>query len=738
MSVQVKEEILEKLRSIVKENLASNDDAVRIAYSRDQMVTSDGPDYVVAPESTEQIQEIMRLATKYKIPVLPKGTGANMGGLVIPLTGGIILDLKLMNTIHEIDVKNMTATLGPGVTYGQLQIEAYNRGLFVVVPSGPHTVRVIANVCGTRGIGHYAGKYGLGDNQIIGMEIVLPNGNLLKLGSFAHGKGEYSANVPHSPGPDLMGLFLGGFGTVGVITKIKVKLYPKYPQSDLIAIAGALDPLFDESIFLVKLGYSNLMQIRWPYIAILAGRNREESLRLLKQQLIEGFSLIFIEGTKREFDYHVKRLKKIYKKRKGFTPILYSEMMDTMSRSLSVDGEYTENDQEFGYMQERRKFHDFMFQSVRILRLHGGFAPHCPFFSLKDAKATWNYMKNWITKIGGPIEETCCYFQVTDDGHTILQEMDLEFNPDPNKMGDNIKSFIGIGKPIVDTMFVKRNGIQYYFYPMAGSMLENIGPILIPGFWYLSKKFKTLIDPLYLMNRGRGIYPEGFAQEDLQIQSFGSMSGMDMGSMYWFQILGSVINNLHLDKKEKLVKLIEDLKNKKIGEEYLQEILQSALNSAVSIILNDKTRATVDESLGEFFKRNYIELIGEKVVIKSDVHNLWIIEFNSLENSEPIRVYTVEKKEARGIPYISTDFVFARKALSGEEVDPLLSMLKPDEGKFGIMESIMRWLKGTILKRFSNVVTIGAITLLYRENLMEQLNTRFNNKIDSILSKLNY
>ena len=65
-------------------------------------------------------------------------------------------------------------------------------------------------------------------------------------------------------------------------------------------------------------------------------------------------------------------------------------------------------------------------------------------------------------------------------------------------------------------------------------------------------------------------------------------------------------------------------------------------------------------------------------------------------------------------------------------------MLKPDEGKFGIMESILRWTKGTILKRFSNVVTIGAIALLYREDLMMQLNTQLNNKIDLILNKINY
>ncbi|NVM54377.1 MAG: FAD-binding oxidoreductase [Candidatus Helarchaeota archaeon] len=733
MLVEDKDEILEGLSAIVGENYASNDDAIRIGYSRDQVLTTEGPDYVVAPESVKQIQEVMKFATKHKIPVIPKGTGANMGGLVIPLYGGIILDLKRINQIYEIDGKNMTAIVGPGVTYGQLQIEAWNRGMFVVVPSGPHSVKVIANVCGTRGIGHYAGKYALGDNQIIGMEIVLPNGNLLKLGSFAHGKEEDSANYPHGPGPDLMGLFLGGFGTVGVITKIKIKLYPKLRYHELLSIGGKLDILFDEVIKLVKMGYSNGMMVRWPYVVFLFAKSREEHFQWLKNQLIEGFILLFIEGTKRDFDYHVKKIKSMYKKRKDFTVGLYSELMDFMKPIVSKGATVTEDDQEYGYVQEPRKLHDFMYQSVRILRTHGGFAPHCPFFALKDAKATWNYMKKWITTIGAPLEETCCYLQLVDDGHSVLQEMDLEFDPDPNKMLDNVKTFIGIGKPMVDTMFVKMNGIQYYFYS-NGEILETIGPILIPGYFYLLKQFKTLIDPHCLMNRGRGIRPETVKKEELQMPTSGDplSGGFSMGSFFWLSTLASVINALKHPEPEILEKFINDVKDKKVGEEKLQEILEFALNTSINLILNDDTRATAGETLGEFFKRHYNKMIGKKIVIKSDFHNLWMIEFGNLENTNPIKVYTVDRKDARNIPSILTDFIFERKALVGEEVDPMLSMLKKGVGTFSITHAIAAWMK--ILEEFSNVVMIGTTAFLYQKKLMQQLNTQLNNKIDSILN----
>ncbi|NVM03996.1 MAG: FAD-binding oxidoreductase, partial [Candidatus Helarchaeota archaeon] len=614
-----------------------------------------------------------------------------------------------------------------------------NRDMVVVVPSGPHTVKVIANVCGTRGIGHYAGKYGLGDNQIIGMEIVLPNGNLLKLGSFAYSKEEQSANFAHGPGPDLMGLFLGGAGTMGVITKIKVKLYRKYRYHEVFSIAGDLDPLFDEAIKLVKMGYSNLMMFRWPYIAFIAGKTREELFSILKNQLVEGFIQIFVEGTERDFEYHVKKLKNLYKKRKGFLADLSSELTKKFKIPFFGGEELDENTQEYGYLKEPRKYHDFMYQSVRILRAHGGFAPHCPFFSLKDAQAMWNYMKDWILKIDHELNETCCYLQVVDDGHYVLQEMDLEYDPDPNKMLDNIKSFIGIGKPIVDTMFVKMNGVQYYFYSTIGTILEIIGPVLVPGFFFLLKKFKTLIDPLDLMNRGRGIYPETKTKEELRRQKESQsqrFAGEALGTMLWLPTLSSVINAFKPLEKERLETFINDVKDKKIVEENLQGIFKFVLNASIKIISNDKTRATAEESLGEYFRRRYNELKGKKIVIKSDFHDLWMIEFGNLEDSEPIKVYTVDSKTARNIPSILTNFVFERKALVGEEVDAMLSMLKPEVGKFSITHALRAWNK--ILDEFSSVVMIGTITLLHNKELLQRLNTQLNNKINLILNKLNY
>ncbi|MBD3227852.1 MAG: FAD-binding protein [Candidatus Lokiarchaeota archaeon] len=499
--------VVDELSSIVGEKNVSKDLSITIAYSHDQMALTDGPDIVVLPETIDHIKEIMKIASKYKLPVTPKATGANMGGLVIPRYGGILVDLKRLDTIYKIDEENMTATVGPGVSYGQLQIEAWKKNLFIVNPSGPHSVKVIANMTGTRGIGHYAGKFGLGDNQIIGLEVVLPNGKLIKTGCFTYPSGEKAANCPHSPGPDVMGLFLGNFGSMGIIVKAKFKLNPKLEAHDLVVFGGKMNEMFDFLIELVNFGYSNSMLVRWPYICFLFGRSREEHMWMLKNPWMDGFILTFIEGTKKDYEYHFNRLKKFAKEHDIPMGVFGSMIRDNKHLPFIGGGPYNKNDMQHAFLKEPRKLHDFMFESVRILRTRGGFAPHCPFFNLHDAKDIWNDQLEYLKKVKAPLEETCCYCQVVDDGHYVLQEMDVEFNPDPNKMLANMNSLLGIIKPMVVNMFVEHKEVQYYLYA-DGGVFDTAGPVLMPGTTHILKKMKRLIDPDHLMNRGKGVSPK--------------------------------------------------------------------------------------------------------------------------------------------------------------------------------------------------------------------------------------
>lgn len=219
-----KDRILTLLQDIVGPEHASADPALLIPYSRDQhwpIAGSHMPDYVVRPKTVEEVQKILRLANRYRIPVIPVSSNTNIRGLTIPHHGGIILDLKRMDYL-EIDVKNRAAVIGPGVSCARLADEAEKYGLRPVIPGAPSTVNMLSN-CLLRGVSNIGPRYGHTGDQVLGMEVVLPTGEVLYTGAAAFPNvGPYFRYF----GPDWAGLFQGQPGIMGVVTKMAVRLYP--------------------------------------------------------------------------------------------------------------------------------------------------------------------------------------------------------------------------------------------------------------------------------------------------------------------------------------------------------------------------------------------------------------------------------------------------------------------------------------------------------------------------------
>ncbi|MHB1629488.1 MAG: FAD-linked oxidase C-terminal domain-containing protein [Bacilli bacterium] len=188
------------------------------AYSYDATpLLQSAPDAVIMPGSVQEVAAILRLANERRIPVIPRGSGTNLAGGAIPVQGGIVLNMNRFNQIHEIDVKNLTATLGPGVITADLHAAVEAAGLFY--PPDPGSMR-ISTVGGNvaQGAGGMRGlKYGVTKDYVMGLEYVLPTGEVLRCG----GK-----NVKDVAGYDLTRLMVGSEGTLGVITEITVKLLP--------------------------------------------------------------------------------------------------------------------------------------------------------------------------------------------------------------------------------------------------------------------------------------------------------------------------------------------------------------------------------------------------------------------------------------------------------------------------------------------------------------------------------
>lgn len=183
------------------------------------------PEAVLLPGSTEEIQAIQRACNRFRIKSHAFGTGwfpaAFAGG-----PGVVSLDLRRMNRIMEIDEKNMIAVVEPYITFGQLHAEAIKKGLRPhVIAAGP-TASVLASHTAGCGMGPSSIATGHGSRNVLGVEWVLPTGEVLKLGALGAGAGWFSGD---GPGPSIRGVmrgFMGTFGAMGVFTKCAVKLFP--------------------------------------------------------------------------------------------------------------------------------------------------------------------------------------------------------------------------------------------------------------------------------------------------------------------------------------------------------------------------------------------------------------------------------------------------------------------------------------------------------------------------------
>ncbi len=225
-------DILKSLIDIVGERGVSNAPEELWFYARDPGVLSPHkPDYVVAPKTTEQVQKIVQLANREKIPVVPMGNGMALTGLVIPLKGGIVMDMKRMNKILEVNEKARYAVMEGGTSQGVLKayLQENHPHLRHSIPDAPPSTTIAANAA-LHGQGRLTNQYGFNSDMVTGMEVVLPTGEVCLVGSPSLGPYWFSKGPTL---PDLSGLFLGWLGATGVITKIGLRLYPNKKIRDV-------------------------------------------------------------------------------------------------------------------------------------------------------------------------------------------------------------------------------------------------------------------------------------------------------------------------------------------------------------------------------------------------------------------------------------------------------------------------------------------------------------------------
>ena len=300
--------IYNSLVDIVGKDSVSNRQEELYMYSRDPGAQPPRKvDYVVMPKTVEEVQKIVILANKGKIPITPMGGGLTLSALTVPIKGGIVLDMKRMDKIIEVNEKSKYAIVEAGVSQGMLKsyLEKNYPHLQHSTPEAPPMATIVGNalICGH---GHLTSMHGINSNMINGMEVVLPTGEICKIGSCSISPYWFT----RGPLPDLAGLFVGWFGTTGIVTKISIQLFPNPRLRDLVVFSTDDPDSLPEIIFRVfqteiAENFFIIAQDKpdWMYghiyIVILITGNSEQEFELKKRELTGMFDerVEFMEET---------------------------------------------------------------------------------------------------------------------------------------------------------------------------------------------------------------------------------------------------------------------------------------------------------------------------------------------------------------------------------------------------------------------------------------------------------
>src|SRR5438876_3871930 len=219
-----------ELRKLLGNEIVANDPETLAAHGGDKWFAAHQPDVVVFARSADDVSKLLRFASREKIPVTARGGGFGYVGGCVPVRGGIALSLAQMNRINEINFADAVAIVEPGVCTADLKAAVRAQKLFY--PPDPASMKdcTIGGNVATNAGGPRCLKYGVTRNYVIGLEVVLANGDVLRTGGRVH---------KNKTGFDLIGLFVGSEGMLGVVTEITLRLLPLPPARASLSAAFA-------------------------------------------------------------------------------------------------------------------------------------------------------------------------------------------------------------------------------------------------------------------------------------------------------------------------------------------------------------------------------------------------------------------------------------------------------------------------------------------------------------------
>jgi len=477
----IDEKIASELMKIVGEDFVSTDPEDLYIYSYDMTEEPAGnPEAIVMPKTPEEIQKLLYVANENKIPVIPYISAANIGGLTTTHRGGMVVDLKRMNQILKLDPLSKYVLLEPGVTFGHLKkylTENYPDFIYSYALSPPFT-SVTANAL-LEGLTEFSFRWGCMGDWITGLEVVLPTGEITKIGSCAtsdHWNMKY-------PLPDMTGLFVGWQGMTGIVTKCAVKVLPKPPE---LVLYGAVSFGMNAAEELYKrLSRMDLIhgELSLSYSTVLMMIGMKHPLREIRDDEPLMLSLLMLFANDK---------KDIKNKERILTDLATDIKKDTGENIQIVPAE----------LAAPKKF-------LEYIDLPSNLPPFFEFRSSdkKGVGMSWlgTYMNpnNWRksyeagTKIMQDYGfEPCIFVKMMDGGHFVVVRFLIPFNKAVPGEAETVRKLL---EELVDAT-LPLGAIPYKCPAWAAKKVQNV---LDPNWLALAKRIRNTLDPNGIMNPDR-------------------------------------------------------------------------------------------------------------------------------------------------------------------------------------------------------------------------------------------
>ncbi len=307
--------IASRLRQVLPSDRVLDDPATILPYAYDASFWSlralRMPEVVVVPDTTEEVAAVVRLADETGTPIVARGAGTGQTGGAVPARGGIVISFARMRRIHEIDRRNLQVLVEPGVVFADLQAALAPHGLFFPPDPGSGRACTLGGMVANNASGPHAVRWGTTSTYVLGAEVVLADGSVIVTG------GVRSKALKSSSGIDLTKLFVGSEGTLGILTRLRLRVQPRPPARAVLLVSYAA--LEDTVLSLDDLFAAGIL----PSTAELLDRSAVDALMAWKPDLDlpggEAVLFIEVEGTKGHVASAVREVDEIVRRRAAFT-----------------------------------------------------------------------------------------------------------------------------------------------------------------------------------------------------------------------------------------------------------------------------------------------------------------------------------------------------------------------------------------------------------------------------------